>query len=110
MKAWVYGAVAASVLLVSVPWGYKKWHVYQYCKMSSEQLVCTRVGEPGMTIQWCEGDYDRGLASLKKRHQAGLVTDRVQEFLRLSQIEKHFEDALPKTRELTYRKCMVESL
>ncbi|WP_429018388.1 hypothetical protein [Aeromonas allosaccharophila] len=110
MKVWVYGAVAVSVLSVSVTWGYKAWHVYQYCKMSSEQLVCTRVGEPGMTFQWCEGDYETGLSNVKRLHQAGLVTDRVQEFLRLSKTEKLYEAAMPKARELAYRKCMVESL
>lgn len=110
MKAWIYGAVAVSMLFVSVPWGYQKWHVYKYCEMSSEQLVCTRVGEPGMTIRWCEGDYDMGLSNLKRLHQAGLVTDRVREFLRLSKTEKQFQEALPKVRELAYRKCVVESL
>lgn len=110
MKAWVYGAVAASVLLVSVPWGYKKWHVHQYCRMVSEQLECTRVGPPGMTFPWCEGDFETGKVNLKQLHQAGLANNRLQQFLELNETERLFRDALPKARELAYRKCTIESL
>ncbi|WOE68510.1 hypothetical protein RY972_10870 [Aeromonas allosaccharophila] len=107
MKLWGYGALAVFVLLVSAPWVYKKWHVYQYCKMSSEQLVCTRVGEPGMTIPWCEGDFKVAMAT-----RASNLRDGFQAFDEdyLKKQETLFQEALPKARELVYRKCVVESL
>ncbi|MFQ2290829.1 hypothetical protein ACK323_04830 [Aeromonas enteropelogenes] len=110
MKPWVYGAIGVTLLLITMAWGYKKWHVHQYCKMTSEQLVCTRVVDSGLSHPWCVGDYERGLSNLKYRHNAGLVKERVQEFLQLSKTENIFKEALPKARELAYHKCMAETL
>lgn len=107
MKAWVYGAVAASVLLVSVPWGYKKWHVHQYCTMVSEQVTCARVDSamfPGTTVPLCQGDITRMEYSYKQRKPSA------KEYLAVVTETSKLQEALPKAQEFAYRKCMVESL
>ena len=107
MKAWVYGAAVASVLLVSIPWGYKKWHVHQYCTMVSEQVTCARVESamfPGTTVPLCQGDIKR----MEYRYQQH--KPRLDEFLADQKEKSKLQKALPKAQEFAYRKCVVESL
>ena len=107
MKVWVCCIVAATVLVISVPWCYKKWHVHQYCKMVSERVTCARVESAlflGTTVQLCQEDIKRTEYSYKQHKP------RLDEFLADQKEKSQFQEALPKAQEFAYRKCVVESL
>ncbi len=107
MKVWIYGAVAASVLMVSIPWGYNKWHVHRYCTMVSERVTCARVDSAifiGTTVPLCQEDIKRMEYNFRQQKP------HAKEYLALISETSKLKKALPKAQEFAYRKCMVQSL
>lgn len=107
MKIWVYCIVAASVLVISVPWVYKKWHVHQYCKMVSERVTCARVESalfPSTTAPLCQEDIKQ-MEYIYKQHKPN-----AKEYLAILSETSKLQKALPKAQEFAYSKCVVESL
>lgn len=103
----VGGGLAVAMVMVGINWGYQKWHIHQYCQMKSDQLVCIRIVDAGLSTPWCEGDYEQAMRTRAENLRLG-----AQFFSEafLAKQEALFRDALPKERELNYRECTVRAL